>query len=142
MRFMVTALLVIVLVLTVGTKPALTQQSFPTLPPGVYGCIGALVSGVEIGTFSTTRQIQAYSDVSFTFGILDGNSYANFDGKTGHYRYEPTTGLLKLVDGPLAGVTYKRLSAFPAFRLLDRKGALTPVNCPKEGTKDPHKHPW
>ena len=50
-----------------------------------------------------------------------------------------------MTDGPLKGIKYQRTgkaSDNPHFRMLDDKGQQTAFTCPKEGTKDPHKHPW
>jgi hypothetical protein len=91
-------------------------------PVGVYGCFG------QYGP--------AYP---MYFGLLDGARYANFDGLTG--RYKLTGDVLEMTDGPLKGVKYKRTGE-QAFRMLDGKGNVTAYTCPKEGTKDPRKHPW
>lgn len=103
-------------------------QSWPPPPVGVYGCFGQHGPAAPI-----------------MFGLLDARTYANFDGKTGRYSYDLASGLLTLTDGPLGGVKYQRVGApehNPSFRMLDAKGALTSYACPKEGTKDPRKHPW
>ena len=118
------ALLLLVLL---APAPA-AAQSWPPPPVGVYGCFG-----------------QRGPAPPMMFGLLDATTYANFDGKTGRYTYVPATGLLTMIDGPLAGVKYQRVGApelNPAFRMLDAAGALTAYSCPKEGTKDPRKHPW
>lgn len=91
-------------------------------PVGVYGCYGPYGKSLPS-----------------VFGLLDPSQYANFDGKTGHYVMKGD--LLVMIDGPLKEIQYKRIGE-QAFRMLDDKGALTSFVCPKEGTKDPHKHPW
>lgn len=107
---------------------SVAAQSWPPPPVGVYGCFSPYGPAAPI-----------------KFGLLDARSYANFDGKTGHYSYDLATGLLTMIDGPLAGVKYQRVGApehNPSFRMLDANGTVTAYACPKEGSKDPRKHPW
>ena len=78
------------------------------------------------------------------FGLHDGRTYSSFDGKKGRYTYDMASGLLTMDDGPLAGIKYQRVgdpSLTPAVRMLDQKGQVTAYMCPKQGTKDPNKHP-
>lgn len=92
--------------------------------PGVYGCYG-----------------QYGLSLPMMFGILDAKTYANYDGKTGRYSY--SAGTLTMIDGPLGGIKYKSIDASErSFRMTDAQGNLTAFVCPKEGTKDAHKHPW
>ncbi len=108
----------LVTLLTLSALPA-----FAAPPPvGVYGCFG-----------------QYGYAFPMMFGLLDGTTYSNYDGKTG--RYAATEDMLTMLDGPLKGIKYRRTGP-QSFRMLDAKGALTAFVCPKEGTKDPHKHPW
>jgi hypothetical protein len=79
------------------------------------------------------------------FGLLDQLTYATFDRETGRHNYNMATGLLTMTDGPMAGVKYQRVgdpSHNPAFRFLNDRGELTAYTCPKDGNKDPRKHPW
>jgi len=62
------------------------------------------------------------------FGIVDGKTYRNFDGKRGNYSYDATTGTLRLISGPSKGLAYRREAA-GNFRVLDDKGAITGGNC-------------
>ena len=89
---------------------------------GVYGCFG-----------------QYSKSLPLMFGLLDGSQYSNYDGKIGHYVMKGD--ILLMMDGPLKSIQYKRTGE-QAFRMLDDKGALTAFVCPKEGNKDPRKHPW
>jgi hypothetical protein len=105
-----------------------TAQSWPPPPVGVYACHG-----------------QRGLAFPMMFGLLDDSTYANYDGATGRYRYDLSSGLLTMLDGPMAGVKYQRVGAptvNPGFRMLDDKGQLTAYICPKDGNKDPRKRPW
>ncbi len=62
------------------------------------------------------------------FGIVDRNTYRNFDGKTGSYSFDPSTGILRMTSGSSKGLSYKRMSD-TNFRVLDDKGAITGGNC-------------
>ena len=62
------------------------------------------------------------------FGIVDSNTYRNFDGKTGRYSFDPSTGILRMTSGSSKGLSYKRMAA-NNYRVLDDKGAITGGNC-------------
>lgn len=100
-----------------GAKPAqanaATGSSAGPLQPGrVYTCT---LPG--IGMFTG-----AY------FGIVDRNTYRNFDGKTGRYSFDAATGILRMTSGSSKGLSYKRMSD-TYFRVLDDKGAITGGSC-------------
>jgi hypothetical protein len=84
----------------------------------------------------------------FMFGLLDGATYADWNGKTGHYIYDPASRVVTMVDGPFQGERYRRgPDPDPArgadnLRLLDGAGQITAMNCPHNHVKDAHKHPW
>jgi hypothetical protein len=105
-----------------------SAQTWPAPPVGVYGCFG-----------------QYGPALPMMFGLLDQRTYSSYDGKKGRYTYDMANGLLTMNDGPLAGIRYQRVgdpSLTPAFRMLNENGQVTSYMCPKEGTKDPNKHPW
>ena len=62
------------------------------------------------------------------FGIVNGSTYRNFDGKTGRYSFDPATGVLRMTSGSSKGLTYKRM-ADNYFRVLDDKGNMTGGSC-------------
>jgi len=88
-----------------GSAFGAAAQPFPPAPSGIYGCIGSLATGTAVSPYRDARsQTDAYSAVWLTFGLLDGSSYANFDGDAGHYTYSAAKGVLTMVDGPLKGL--------------------------------------
>ncbi|MBL8309256.1 MAG: hypothetical protein JNL19_02430 [Burkholderiales bacterium] len=62
------------------------------------------------------------------FGIVDGSTYRNVDGKRGSYTFDSRTGVLRLVSGPGKGLSYQRQSG-GNFRVLDERGKITGGNC-------------
>lgn len=62
------------------------------------------------------------------FGIVDANTYRDFDARTGQYDYDPRTGVLRLLTGSSKGLRYQRQSP-RNFRVLDDKGQITGGNC-------------
>lgn len=62
------------------------------------------------------------------FGIVNASTYRNFDGKTGRYSFDPSTGVLRMTSGPSNGLAYKRMPE-GNFRVLDQKGHVTGGNC-------------
>ncbi|GEM_PF-1845607 len=62
------------------------------------------------------------------FGIVDGSTYRNFDGKRGSYTFDQRTGMLRLVSGSSKGLSYQRQSE-GNFRVLDDRGRITGGNC-------------
>jgi hypothetical protein len=62
------------------------------------------------------------------FGIVDGTTYRNFDGKTGGYSFDASTGVLRLTSGSSKGMAYKRMPQ-GNFRVLDEKDGITGGNC-------------
>jgi hypothetical protein len=68
------------------------------------------------------------------FGIVDGSTYRDFDGRTGNYEFDPGTGVLRLTSGSSRGLTYKRQSP-RNFRVLDDAGNITGGNCVHNSAK-------
>ncbi|MGB4117881.1 MAG: hypothetical protein WBK51_15180 [Polaromonas sp.] len=62
------------------------------------------------------------------FGIVDGSSYRNFDGKTGRYSFDASTGVLRMTSGSSKGMAYK-LMPQGNFRVLGEKDKITGGNC-------------
>ena len=62
------------------------------------------------------------------FGIVDGSTYRDFDGRQGRYEFDAGTGILRLTSGSSAGLAYKRQSE-GYFRVLDDNGAITGGSC-------------
>jgi hypothetical protein len=62
------------------------------------------------------------------FGIVNASTYRNFDGKTGRYSFDPSTGVLRMTSGSSNGLAYKRMPE-GNFRVLDQKGNVTGGNC-------------
>ena len=84
------------LVIAVLMAPVLAQAQQPStqpMPPpvGVYSCFGQY--GIA---------------PPMTFGLLDAETYADFDGKTGSYIYDSASGVLTLTTGGRAGTQYRR----------------------------------
>jgi hypothetical protein len=62
------------------------------------------------------------------FGIVDSNTYRNFDRKTGRYSFDASTGVLRMTSGSSKGLAYK-LMPQGNFRVLDEKDSITGGNC-------------
>jgi hypothetical protein len=62
------------------------------------------------------------------FGVVNGNTYRDVNGKQGSYQYDANTGVLRLTSGPGKGLAYKRQSE-SNFRVLDDAGKVTGGNC-------------
>ena len=62
------------------------------------------------------------------FGIVNASTYRNFDGKTGRYSFDASTGVLRMTSGSSNGLAYKRMPE-GNFRVLDQKGNVTGGNC-------------
>ncbi len=112
---------------------AVTQASAEPPPlPGVYECMDQ----------------RGVANPLFMFGLLDGSTYADWNGKTGHYVYDAGRRVVTMVDGPFRGARYRRgPGPDPArgadnLRLLNDAGQLTAMNCPHNHVKDAHRHPW
>lgn len=68
------------------------------------------------------------------FGIVDGSTYRDFDGRRGRYAFDASTGVLHLVSGSSAGLRYKRMPE-GNFRVLGRNGDITGGNCVHNNAK-------
>lgn len=62
------------------------------------------------------------------FGIVNASTYRNFDGKTGRYSFDASSGVLRMTSGSSSGLAYK-LMPEGNFRVLDQKGHITGGNC-------------
>jgi hypothetical protein len=82
------------------------------------------------------------------FGLIDGATYGNYDGLTGHYRYDAKLRQLIFIDGPFKGIHYLRgenpdpVKGTGSMRMLDEHGQVTAINCPLNRAKNPSKHPY
>lgn len=111
-----------------ASKPATRPASQSSPGPGNSGKAPAIGSVWEctlpgIGLFTG-----AY------FGIVDGSTYRDFDGRTGRYTFDAGTGVLRLTTGSSRGLTYKRETA-RNFRVLDDAGAITGGSCVYNASK-------
>ena len=95
------------------------QTSRPTeLVLGVYECTLPGI-GIFHGAF---------------FGLVDGKTYRNFDGKRGVYTYDASSKRLALTSGSSKGMRYVRTSE-KTFRVLDEHGRMTGGNCVHNSAK-------
>lgn len=62
------------------------------------------------------------------FGIVNGSTYRNFDGKTGRYSFDASTGVLRMTSGSSKGLAYKQMPQ-GNFRVLDENDKITGGNC-------------
>lgn len=116
-------------ILLLAATPAFAEAPPPV---GVYECLD---QNIQINPV-------------LMFGLLDGKTYSNYDGKTGHYRYDFKSRQLIMIDGPFEGYHYTRTehpdpaTGADSFRMLDAQGQPTAFECPHNHVKDAHKHPW
>ena len=68
------------------------------------------------------------------FGLVDGKTYRNFDGKRGAYTYDVASKRLTLTSGSSKGMRYVRTSE-KTFRVLDEHGRMTGGNCVHNSAK-------
>lgn len=80
-------------------------------------------------------------DVAATFGVVNGSTYRNYDGKSGSYRFDAANSVLYLTSGSSKGLTYKQTSS-KTYRLLHANGQMTGTNCVFNPTKDPNGSRW
>ena len=137
--------IVVALWLLLATS-AVAQVPSPNAVPaaGVYGCYSARPTFGGPGCVPSSMGCMGMKiDVAPTvmFGLIDGSTYSDYDGKKGHYTFDATNQVLTMTDGSRKGWRYKRVAA-TAFRFLDEQGKETAYTCPLEPKKDPLKHPW
>lgn len=124
---------------------ACTTAAVAAQPPlGVYACYEARYEQGAPGCVQTSLGcfgMRIIVTPVMYFGLLDGTTYSDYDGRTGHYVYNPATSLISMTDGSLHGVRYKRVADW-SFRKLDDSGKETAFTCPLDKGKDPRKHPW
>ena len=75
------------------------------------------------------------------FGLIDGASYADYDGHQGHYRWDEASGLLTMTDGSRQGWRYHKTADW-SFRLIDNGTGAETYTCPFSPGKNPSRGPW
>jgi hypothetical protein len=102
-------------------------------PVGVYSCYDA--------TMNFKMQLQITPMPFVMFGLIDASTYADFDGKHGHYSYDTGTGVLTMTDGSRQGWRYHKVGEW-SFTLIDNAKGSEIYTCPYEAGKDPSRGPW
>jgi hypothetical protein len=102
-------------------------------PHGVYSCYDAIMD------YKMRLNITPMPFVMF--GLINDNTYSDYDGHHGHYRYDAGTGVLTMLDGSREGWRYHKDAAW-AFRLIDNKNGTEIYTCPFEAAKNPNHGPW
>ncbi|GAC1301862.1 MAG: hypothetical protein NVSMB19_10450 [Vulcanimicrobiaceae bacterium] len=74
------------------------------------------------------------------FGLIDGATYSDFDGRRGKYAYDARSGVLVFTSGWFKGLRRLRTDD-RVFTVLDAAGARTSFACPWT-PKDPRKKHW
>jgi len=112
--------------------------------PGVYACYEARpamnVPGCVRSSLGCMGIVVTPAPVMM-FGLIDGTTYSDYDGKRGHYSYDAQSGILAMTDGSREGWKYKHTGDW-SFRAIDAKGEETAFSCPLDEKKDPLKRPW
>jgi hypothetical protein len=102
-------------------------------PTGVYSCYDAKMD---------YKMHLVITPMPFVmFGIIDGDTYADFDGHHGHYSYDEGTAMLTMTDGSRQGWRYHNVGSW-AFRLIDNAQGTEIYTCPFSAGKDPTRGPW
>ena len=122
-------------VVSVAVLPLLPSPSQAAGPPvGVYGCYEPhLGARPGLMTFQVAPTVM--------FGLIDGTTYSDYDGKRGAYTFDNGTGVLTMTNGSRQGWHYKKVGEW-SFRMLTPNGQETSYTCPLEPAKDPLKRPW
>lgn len=120
---------------TLATLLLLPVSSHAAEPPvGVYGCYEPhLGARPGLMTFQVAPTVM--------FGLIDGTTYSDYDGKRGTYAYDSGTGVLTMTNGSRQGWRYKKVGEW-SFRMLARNGQETSYTCPLEANKNPLQRPW
>ena len=122
---------IVVALLAGALLPATAVAAGP--PRGVYECYETRMNARMQLTFEVRPVVM--------FGLIDGTTYSDYDGKLGHYSYDAGAGMLTMTDGSRQGWRYKQVAEW-SFRMLDQAGKDSPYTCPLNAAKDPLKHPW
>ena len=113
-------------------------------PVGVYACYETRATMNAPGCMRTNvgcLGMQITPAPVMMFGLIDGQTYSDYDGKRGRYAYDGASGMLTMTDGSRQGWRYKRVAEW-SFRALDAQGKETSFTCPLDAKKDPLKRPW
>ena len=112
--------------LSIWGGPAIAQEylSLP-LVMGVYECYDQ----------------SANPTPDMMFGLLDDTNYNNYDGVTGTYAYDPTSGTIEVGLQTGAPARFVRI-AETGFRALNDDGSLAGFVCPLNRAKDANSPPW
>lgn len=117
-------------------------QSTP--PTGVYSCYDARMAPNAPGCMRSNLGcfgLVITPTPTVMFGLIDGSTYADYDGHRGHYRYDAGQGVLEMTDGPHQGWRYRKKDQW-AFTLIGNDDGQEHFTCPLEMAKDPRKGPW
>lgn len=107
-------------------------------PPGVYGCYDVQMH---------FNPVMNKSDLVITpapvvmFGLIDATTYSDWDGRHGHYIYDPAQGILTMTDGSRQGWRYRKTANW-SFTLIDNRTGKEIYTCPLEAAKNPSHGPW
>lgn len=75
------------------------------------------------------------------FGLIDGSTYSDFDGKRGHYTYDAGAGIITMTDGSRQGWRYRKTGEW-SFTMIDNATGKDAFTCPLNTKQDPSRHPW
>lgn len=107
-------------------------------PTGVYSCFDTQLHFSPV----TKRSDLVITPMPFVmFGLIDGSTYADWDGHRGHYSYDPAQGILTMTDGSRSGWRYHKASDW-SFRLIDNQTGKEIYSCPRDAAKNPSHGPW
>jgi hypothetical protein len=102
-------------------------------PRGVYGCYDVRMD---------YKMQMVITPMPFVmFGLVDGSTYADYDGHHGHYSYDAATGVLTMHDGTREGWRYHNVGNW-SFRMIDSKTGTEIYSCPYDAAKNPDRGPW
>ena len=102
-------------------------------PRGVYGCYDVKMD--------YKMQLNITPLPFVMFGLIDGSTYADYDGHHGHYTYDQAAGVLTMNDGSRQGWRYHKVGVW-AFRLIDNKTGNDVYTCPYSASQNPDRGPW
>lgn len=94
-----------------------TEEPAGAVPAGVYDCFGTY--NIDTGKFS----------------VIGPGQYMSRAGGTGSFSFDGN--MLTMVDGPYAGIRYRKEAPEWTFRMLkEDTGEDSPFVCPRNTTKD------
>lgn len=102
-------------------------------PVGVYGCYDARMD--------YKMQLVITPMPFVMFGLIDSNTYSDYDGHHGHYTYDEASGMLTMTDGSRQGWRYHKVGTW-AFRMIDNNSQKEIYTCPFDAGKNPVRGPW